>query len=264
MKKILTKEQVLRHKGTLASLLILLLLSIFIVSSFSEKTRAHDSEHFRFIVSDELDSSQIKVLEQALESNYSRISKNLNTVPADSMEVFIYNRRLPFVKATGYWTATGCIQGPSQLHFMHDNWMNEDTRKVAVHEFAHAVNLQLLLNREPDSTDINAFEQKFSTFPIWLWEGLASYEAGQLHNLKTMPFLANGKYPTLDELNKTNKGMKIYKVGYTIIEYIVTHYGQDKLVELIASYGNLQTVLGVTEAQFEKAWYAFIKEKYLS
>ena len=79
---------------------------------------------------------------------------------------------------------------------------------------------------------------------------------------KTLPFLSNG-YPNISELNNRSKGGKIYKVGYTVIEYILHQYGQEKLVELIKNYGSISKVFGVTEDQFCKDWYDFVKQEYL-
>ena len=78
-----------------------------------------------------------------------------------------------------------------------------------------------------------------------------------------MPFFNNGSYPGISELNDRSKGGKIYKVGYTVIEYIIHEYGQDKLLELVRKYGDLSNVLGVSEDQFCKDWFAFVGQKYL-
>lgn len=58
-------------------------------------------------------------------------------------------------------------------------------------------------------------------------------------------------------------GGKIYKVGYTLIEFILQNFGSDKFPELIANYGNLAKVFNQTEEQFTKEWYEFVKAKYL-
>jgi len=79
-----------------------------------------------------------------------------------------------------------------------------------------------------------------------------------------LPYLNHGTYPALSELNDRLKGGKIYSCGYTIIEYILSAYGKDQFISLLKNYGNLQKVLGVSDDQFCKDWYAFIKAKYLS
>jgi hypothetical protein len=96
-----------------------------------------------------------------------------------------------------------------------------------------------------------------------LWEAISVYEAGQFVEPKTLAFLSNGSYPNISELNNRSKGGKIYKVGYTIIEFLLQKYGQKKLIELIKNYGDLTKEIGVTEDQFCKDWYAFVQQKYL-
>jgi len=51
-------------------------------------------------------------------------------------------------------------------------------------------------------------------------------------------------------------------VGYSLIEYIVEKWGEDKLPGLITSYIDIETVLGVSESDFEKGWIDFVKAKY--
>jgi hypothetical protein len=89
------------------------------------------------------------------------------------------------------------------------------------------------------------------------------YEARQFVEPKTLTYLNNGQYPSISELNNRLKGGKIYSCGYTIIEYILSKYGQNDLINLIKNYGNLQSTLNVSNVQFCTGWYEFIKEKYL-
>ncbi|RNL75220.1 hypothetical protein ED312_21830 [Sinomicrobium pectinilyticum] len=90
------------------------------------------------------------------------------------------------------------------------------------------------------------------------------YEAKQFVNPKTLTYLENGQYPSIVELNGRFKGDKIYDCGFTIIEYILAKYGQKKFIDLIENYGNLKKTFNVTEEQFCKDWYEFVKNKYLT
>ena len=239
------------------------LISVLILMNIPENKRQTQTQHFTFIYSAGIDANKLSDLAKAMEDNYSRVSQDLKTVPANNIEVNIYAERWRYIQATHNWTASGSIEGTSKLHFVEQAWGESDNKKVAVHEFTHAVLLKLLIDREPKPLDDKKFIQKFSEMPVWLWEGVSVYEAGQFNDPRTMSFFSNGSYPSLSELNNRSKGGKIYSVGYTIIEYILDKYGQDKLIELIASYGNLSKTLAVTEGEFSKGWYGFIKEKYL-
>ncbi|MEO5995364.1 MAG: hypothetical protein ABIN89_01620 [Chitinophagaceae bacterium] len=116
---------------------------------------------------------------------------------------------------------------------------------------------------EPQPVNSKTFDAKFLTFPTWLWEGISVYEAQQFVDPKALPYLINGQYPNIAELNNCLKGGKIYTSGYTITVYILSKYGQDKLISLIKNYGDLQTTLNIKEEQFCKEWQKFISEKYL-
>ena len=244
-------------------ILALLVLLLLVMINIPESKRQIKTEHFTFIFSGSIDTSKIEELARALENSYSRIGRDLKTIPANNIEVNIYSQRLRYIRATGNWSASGNIEGTSKLHFVEQAWGERDSKKVAIHEFTHAVVLKLLIDEELQPLNSKIFDKKFSTFPIWLWEAISVYEAGQFVEPKTLPFLSNGLYPNLSELDIRSKGGKIYSIGYTVIEYILHKYGQDKFISLIKSYGDLRKVLNVTDGEFSKGWYDFVKEKYL-
>lgn len=239
--------------------IILLVLSI--VVNIPENRREFKTTHFTFLFSSSIDSSSIVGLSKALENSYSKISNNLNTIPAENIEVNIYAQRWRYIKATGHWSASGNVEGISKLHFVENTWLDSKISKIAIHEFVHTVFLKLLIDREPKPLN-EKFDEKFSTLPVWLWEGVSVYEAGQFYEPKTLAYFSNGRYPQISELNNRFAGQKIYTCGYTIIEYILEEYGKDKLIKLIESYGDLKKVLNLTEEQFSSNWYNFIKNKY--
>ena len=240
--------------------IVILVLSIIV--NIPENKNEIKTTHFTFLYSSSIDSSSIIGLSKVLEDNYSKIAINFNTTPAENIEVNIYDQRWRYIKATGHWGASGNIEGVSKLHFVNNAWLESEIGKIAVHEFVHAVVLKLLIDREPKPLNTEMFDNRFATFPIWLWEGLSVYEAVQFYDPKTLAYFRNGKYPQISELNNRSQGQKIYTCGYTIIEYILKEYGRDKLIELIESYGDLKNVLNLTEEQFSGNWYNFIKKKY--
>ena len=245
-------------------ILSLLILTLLVIFFLPESRKQMKTDHFTFNFSQSIDTSKINELASSLENNYVRIGNDLKTSPSSNIEVNLYAQRWRYIKATSNWSASGNIEGISKLHFVEQAWGETDSKKVAIHEFAHTVTLKLLIDNEPQPLDSKSFDKKFSTFPTWLWESISVYEANQLIDPKTLPFLSNGSYPNISELNNRSKGGKIYKVGYTIIEYILHQYGQDKLIELVKNYGSLPKTLGVTDDQFCKDWFAFVKQKYLA
>ena len=251
-----------KYKITLAISAVFMILIIFI--NIPENRKEIKSENFIFRFSSDIDSSGIIELSKKLEVNHPKISKNLNTELPGVVEVNIYSQRWRYIKATGNWSASGSIEGISKLHFIENTWLESEISKIAVHEFVHAVVLKLLINLESEPIDSELFDQKISTFPVWLWEAISVYEAQQFYDPKTLEYLNNGKYPQISELNTRSKGQKIYTCGYTIIEYILKTYGRAKLIELIESYGDLKSVLNVTDAEFSHSWHKFVNEEYLN
>lgn len=238
-------------------------ISAIIVFNIPESRKSIRSKHFTFFFSSSIDSVKVIELSDALESNYLRIGNDLKTKPSDNIEVNIYAQRWRYIKATGNWGGSGNIEGISKIHFVEQAWGEPDNKKVAVHEYAHTVTLKLLLDHEPQPSNSTEFDQRFSTFPTWLWEGISVYEAQQFVDPKTLDYLKNGQYPGISELNSRLKGGKIYTCGFTIIEYIISKYGHERFIKLIENYGDLKTTFNVTEAQFCSEWYEFVKTKYL-
>jgi hypothetical protein len=52
---------------------------------------------------------------------------------------------------------SGNIEGISKLHFVKQTWSEPDSKKVAVHEFAHTVTLKLLLDNEAQQDKFKEF-----------------------------------------------------------------------------------------------------------
>lgn len=236
---------------------------VFIIISIPEKRTEFRTKHFTFVYSSSINKAKITGLSEALESNYQRIGNDLKTTPSDNIETNIYAQRWRYIKATKNWAGSGNIEGISKLHFVEQAWGETDSKKVAVHEFAHTVTLKLLLDHEPQPLNAKSFDEKFSTFPTWLWEAISVYEAQQFVDPKTLPYLNNGQYPGIAELNNRMKGGKIYSCGYTIIEYILYKYGHENFINLILYYGDLKTTFNLSEEQFCNDWYGFVKTKYL-
>lgn len=245
--------------------LIVAILSLtgIILISIPENRKIFKTRHFTFFFSSSIDTVKIIELSIALESNYLNIGNDLKTAPVENIETNIYAQRWRYIKATKNWGGSGNIEGISKLHFVEQAWGETDSKKVAVHEFAHTVTLKLLLEHEPQPLNSKEFDKKFSTFPTWLWEGISVYEAQQFVDPQTLPYLKNGQYPSIVELNDRFKSGKIYDCGFTIIEYILSKYGHEKFINLIENYGNLKIVFNVTDEQFCKDWYGFVKNKYL-
>ena len=120
-----------------------------------------------------------------------------------------------------------------------------------MHEFCHNVSLHVNPN--------------FGNNPRWLWESVALYENSELVDPRTLSYMVNGNPPTLEQLNSDiTASRQVYEVGYLIGEFVAVRFGQPTLVQLIQSSGDTATVLGMSPQSFETAWYAYVRERYLS
>lgn len=243
--------------------LLILIAVLVVVLNIPESLNQLKTKNFTIRYSAQLEPSGIKALADALQGSYDRIGTQLKTSPAERIEVNIYGKRWRYVQATKNWGASGSIDGIARLHFVEHAWSEPDNRKVAIHEFAHTVVLKLLIEREPEPLT-ESFDQKFATFPLWLWEAVSVYEAGQFVDPNTLDYFRDGQYPKLGELSNRMQGGKIYTCGYTVTEYILATYGQDGLIQLIENYGDVKATFNVTEDQFSKEWYEFVTKKYLT
>ncbi len=67
--------------------IVILVLSIVI--NIPENRKEIKTTHFNFLFSSSIDSSSIVELSKVLEGSYSKIGSNLNTIPAENIEVNI-------------------------------------------------------------------------------------------------------------------------------------------------------------------------------
>lgn len=214
---------------------------------------------------------EAKSMANTLESNYNRIRTELGDPEHGKIAVYVHPTQKGFNNATGLINskADGTSRGPFTFHLMYQTWFNSffpaDMNKVAVHEFTHCVQLNILIQdalskagKDLSEDFDQEFEKNFSkNYPQWFWEAVCDYEAGIVNRISVEYGMKNN--PTLKELNNSNQ---VYNVGYTVVEYFVSKYGKEKLPEFIRSYGNFEKVLGVTEKEFEQGWHQFVDENY--
>jgi hypothetical protein len=242
--------------------ILLILFSTLTKCVYSQEKPLLTTKHFNFFANGNVEKEVVLSLANALETNYLRITGDLETVPYDSIAVNIYSSQWRYTLATGNWFASGHIEGPAILHFVEESTNQNGSWRSALHEFTHAVVLKLLIDASPLPFDRKTFDDKFQTMPVWLWEAVSVYEAKQFREPKSLSYLTNGTYPSLVELSDRSNG-KIYGCGFTIIEFLLHQYGKEKLIALLANYGNIKLVMKTTNEDFMKKWYEFIKIKYL-
>lgn len=212
-------------------------------------------EPFNFVLHDTLTTSDVAHLSKALNDNYERVKQNLRVqrLPTITVQVWSDEEQYQLVMEQAFGSrfpgSRGYVTGDSELRILYHRHLS--AQKEAVHEFVHVVSLNL----NPD----------FGNNPRWLWEAVAQYEANELRDPNDVDYMRRRDFPTLEDLNAGfNSSKNIYDVGYLLVDYIVSNWGRDELIDLIRSNGDIPATLSTSVADFELGWHQFIEEKYLS
>ena len=106
----------------------------------------------------------------------------------------------------------------------------------------------------------------FANNPRWLWESVALYENGELVDPRSLPYMVEGRPPTLAQLDAdVTASRQVYEVGYLLGEFVVARGGRAALVEPHPGQReHRRPFSGSRAAEFEAAWYAFVRGRYLS
>lgn len=224
-----------------------------------DRTDFYFTEHFEWHLTS-LDADNVAEMANVLENEYARIVADFGVVDMPVVKIHLYASSEELYQAffdevpnLPTW-ATGLVTGEADVHIVSPNSAQFsstefDTRVInIVHEFVHCVTLHIRPN--------------FANNPRWLWESVAIYEANQFINPNSIGYMVQEHPPTLDELNSFSN-TKVYDVGFTVAEYIVDHWDQNTLVQLILSSGDVPSVLGVTTDEFQTNWFEFVKNKYM-
>lgn len=117
-----------------------------------------------------------------------------------------------------------------------------------LHEFTHLVTL--------------AVNPTFNNNPRWLWEATAIYESKRppVPEISDLKCITNSSAPTLSSLSE--HPFNIYRVGFFLVDFIETTWGQDTLTVLVKFNGDTQRVLGISEHDFEQRWLIFLNNNY--
>src|SRR5690606_6711840 len=108
------------------------------------------TNHFKISYNGILKSEAESIL-ISLEENYNRIRKELTDPEHDTISVYIHPTQKEFNTSTGLINsnANGVSRGPKIFHLMYQTWFNSilpaEMDKVAVHEFTHCVQLNILI-----------------------------------------------------------------------------------------------------------------------
>lgn len=214
------------------------------------------SAHFVFRYTP-IDSADIVTTAAAVEREYARILQDLGVDAMPVVHVTFYTDHAaleaatrPVVGIVPSWTA-GLVTAEDQIHLMSPSlpaWAPY-SRMLGhlVHEFAHGVSMHV--------------NRTIPNRPRWWWESVAIYESGQFVDPRTLPYMTAGTPPSFAELGSIDN-TRIYDVGYTIAEFVVSTWGRAAMRSLILTNGDVAQTLGLSQADFEAQWFAFVRARY--
>jgi hypothetical protein len=220
-------------------------------SQFAESLAPRlETGHFRLLAGRASDAV-VQGVANALEEARPRLLADLAVPATRSTTVRIWQDESSFLAALEAalgqrFSASGYITGPDEIRLL----AVPRVERNATHEFVHAASLYL--------------NPSFANNPRWLWETVALYENGEFVDPKTLPYLAGRAFPTLAQLNADpNTSQRIYDLGFVLGEFIVSRVGPEGLIEMIRRNGDTAAVMGLSAAQFEAAFAAFVSARYL-
>ena len=198
-----------------------------------------ESEHFIFFTEKAKEAEEpVPLLAKELESNYDRITMDLQVDAAEKFRVYIFTDIDTFHQASGQRGASATHVGTTHGT---DTWLvsplntggaltTQEVVRVGVHEFTHA-----LVNYINGSLEENNYE-----IPIWLNEGLAGYEAQQMNpewRARMIELVADNKIPSIatDLTPQKWEQVKGFPYSITLVEYMVDEFGFDRIIAIIKS-----------------------------
>jgi hypothetical protein len=212
--------------------------------------------HFTFFPTS-LDAGNITATADSLEAEYGRITRDLGVDAMPRVNVHFYSDQAalraamrPLFGALPSF-AIGLATSSTEIHLVSPNQPAVAPYSVMVsnlvHEFAHCVSLHL--------------NPTIANNPRWFWESVAIYESGQLVEPRTLSYMVQGMPPAFSTLNTFENGL-VYDIGYTIGAFIVARGGQRALIELIVNNGNVAQTMRMSQAEFEREWFDFVRARY--
>jgi hypothetical protein len=214
-------------------------------------------------------TSLSQTLMDTAQTGLANLEKNTGARLSRPVSIYIYDNSTDMRGAMIFaqeWTG-GATYPPYSTIVIGINSSNLDWGKGAlVHELTHMVNYQMTNN-------------PYSGLPTWLDEGLAMYSQGPLYStfeVSLIVALAQDGLFTVRSMASpfsTDAALSYqeYAQSYSLIDFLVSKYGQSKMAALLETFhqgntydGALMQVYGFDMDGLNKLWLPFATQKYLS
>lgn len=148
----------------------------------------------------------------------------------------------------------------------------KELQRVITHELTHIFEYDILYR---DILFTMFSSQAFTVPPLWLMEGLAEYETGDLdtmgHIILSDAVLENNLIPLADlsDFSRVSNVYLAYKQSHSLLRYIAKTYGKDKIHLLLRRFkaqsnveSMIKTSIGVSMETLENGWRASLQQQY--
>ena len=209
-----------------------------------------ETAHFR-LLGDRVGDDVLRAVADRLEADLPRVQADLGVASVRTMTVKVWQDQAAWAAEVQRFFGRGIdtmgyVTGPDEVRVL----AGSPVVRNAAHEMAHCVSLYV--------------NPTFGNNPRWLWESVALFENRELVDPRSLGYMVAGRPPTLQQLDAdVTVSRQVYDVGFLIGEFVTARAGQTGLVALVRSSGDTAAVLGLSTPEFEAAWYAFVRERYL-
>jgi hypothetical protein len=224
----------------------------------ADTSSVYSSAHLTFYYTG-IDRDSIHAIAKYVEASHDRIVADLKPESLSTIRIYLYPTLQDVHRAIGWPDAPSWVKGSAtginEIRMISPTSTDLDASvtydymlSCLVHEFAHCITMHV--------------NQTIANRPRWLWEAVAIYESGQFVDPKKLEYLRDGHPPSLGDLNNIND-TRIYQVGYTIMEYVVSTWGIEAVRGLIRSNAHLVETIHMSETEFQESWYHYVTDRYL-
>ncbi len=180
----------------------------------------YQSEHFSICSSEDKKEEVLEIIPK-LEEKYRIVASHLKNELTDLVEVKVYSNLDEFHKVIGWISAPDWVRGRAKDGVievvLEDYETSSRAIELIIHETTHIITQNMNLD--------------WKYIPPVLWEGIATYEAGQsnlknnLHTLKEIP--------SIEELFSLRQNKNLYPLAYSFVEFLIQNFGYEKIIEIL-------------------------------
>lgn len=229
-------------------------------SAASALTKSRATEHFEFRFAE--DEEALRDVFANLEQGYARITKAFGLTLPEKVKVEIYpDLKLYHIRTFGEQTPDWAVgnfdpvdrvlrmvspNNPGPVH------SRRSVLGIATHEFAHCV---ILAHR--------GWSRK--GLPNWLDEGTAEYysdDFSQSDRKAVQDAVKADRIPSLADLEKDFAKRSGYAFSYTIADFIVSTFGEDRLPAFLKDPSAYEGAFSMSRDEFEAAWQGHLRKKF--